>query len=291
MASITAVYCFKNKKERRDLERYRELVRLLDRQSEQGNMLLLQGLYEAKKNFRCCNIDPCGRGFRIEPGEYFLLVDGKDYDTNHWRLHRACRTEEEVRRAWPLVGVPDNDEVYAGPGEDEERTDPECDENRYFRQLPVDLPWGEDALLPPEKRRENYVSVYGIHEETPFEREDTWGIAACSEEQFADTPKLLTLFRQLVRCGSAEELRAFPGRQTVVNAIIRRYEAQFKYVRTERNFSIVIAVIDGKTDQWRCGIWGHRRLPRGKLTFHEVDWFMPDGYHVDPKLGNVPCFD
>ena len=97
--NATMVYALKSKAERQNVEKYLQLAKLINRQGGEGAKLEILGLYEAKKGFRCESTDPYQSGFKVAKGEYFLLVDGNDYDANRARLHRACRTQEEQRLA------------------------------------------------------------------------------------------------------------------------------------------------------------------------------------------------
>ena len=61
MDNALVIYCVKPKKERQNIEKYRALVELLNRQSAQSGgeqELRVLGLFEAKKGFRCENFDP-----------------------------------------------------------------------------------------------------------------------------------------------------------------------------------------------------------------------------------------
>ena len=208
MSNITAVYCLKSKKDRNNVEIYNQLVELLNRQIAQGGELYIQGLYEAKKGFRCENLDPRENGFKIAKGEYFLLVDGKSYDATLSRLHQACRSGEYKVEAWPLTGVPDNDAVYASSDEAEfdlekflsddeiDTAAPKVDENDYIRELDVKLPSMLENIYSDEDVSTNYITIYQIGERMRGRYEDTWGISAYNANDFTD-PATAEFFKQL----------------------------------------------------------------------------------------------
>ena len=306
MVNITAIYCLKDKKDRNNIEKYCQIVEFLNRQTAQGDRLCIQGLYEAKKAFRCENLDPYGRAFRIARGEYFLLVDGKDYDTNTWRLQRACRSEEEAHLARPLIGIPDDEDVYAGNDDDEfdldvllngllddmeKDSDSESDgsdENDYIRLLDVQLPSIPEKLHENEDLSANYIAVYQIHEATKFEREDTWGIFAYTAKDFAD-PELSELFKNLAACHSKEDIENIENYPLIANAIIKLYEKDHGNREIEPHNSIVIGVIDGKTNYWNCGLWYYKAFD-GETSLNPVQDFAPEGGYKITADGYIPIF-
>lgn len=286
MANVTAVYCLKAKKDRTNIEMYGNIVNLINRQSRQGGILQVQGLFEAKKNFRCEDFDDYKTGFSVSKGEYFLLVDGKDYDATRWRLMRACRSEEEAQTAWILTGVPDNNAVYEDAFGVEKCQDPNLNENKYFKQLPVVFLSSGDK--PKALTSENYISVYDISERTPKYREDTWAIRKYTAEDFADRPELLGIFKQLIQCDTAKSIQKIADRKALVEELIKRH-----YVNSDEmspHHSMVVAVIDGKNDNWHCGIWCYKHPQKKDVEYHEVDSFMPDGYETDLEIGMIPIF-
>ena len=289
MANVTAIYCLKAKKDRTNVEMYRNIVNLINRQSRQGMELEVQGLFEAKKNFRCENFDDYGTGFIVAKGEYFLMVDGKSYDATFWRLMRACRTEKERQSAWILTGVPENEDVYDDSFDVEKRQAPKLDENKYFRQLPVEFP-SSDEPQPSAFPSENYISVYDIREASMEQREDTWSIRKYMAEDFADRPEIQSIFKQLIQCNSPEDIKKIADRKVLVDELIRRHYDNTNEL--EPHHSLVIAVIDGKNDEWLCGIWCYRHPKKEEVEIHEVDSFIPDGYDIESEeIGMIPIFE
>ena len=283
---ITAVYCLKAKKDRTNIEMYGHIVDLINRQIRQGGILQVQGLFEAKKNFRCDDFDDYKTGFSVSKGEYFLLVNGEYCDTNCWRLRRACRSEEETQTAWILSGVPDNDAVYEDAIKVEKHQDPKLVENKYFKQLSVIFMSSGDK--PSASASDNYISVYDISEKTPKYREDTWAIRKYTAEDFADKPELLSIFKQLIQCDTAKSMQKIADRKALVDELIKRH-----YVNSDEmspHHSSVIAVIDGKNDNWRCGIWCYKHPEKEDVEYHEVDSFKPDEYEYDLSIGWIPIF-
>ena len=277
--NVTALYCLRSKKDRRNVGMYRELVELINRQSAQGDYMFIQGLFEAKKDFRCESLEQYGRAFRISKGEYFLLVDGKDCDATLARLHRACRSAEEQQSFWPLTGLPDDGRVYDG--------------DAYLEFVDVELPQEieEEEIAANEVPESNYLTVYTITETTQTQNELTWGIARYGEKDFADAPDMLPPFRKFVRCHEAEEIEAIENWKTLVSHIIKMYETRCGDTgKTRPHHSVVIGVIDGRTGYWKCGVWCYKR--RDKFALHPVRYFFTMGYEVDPKSGWwIPLFD
>ena len=276
--NVTALYCLRSKKDRRNVGMYRELVELINRQSAQGDYMFIQGLFEAKKDFRCESLEQYGRAFRISKGEYFLLVDGKDCDATLARLHRACRSAEEQQSFWPLTGLPDDGRVYDG--------------DAYLEFVDVELPQEieEEEIAASEVPESNYLTVYTITETTQTQNELTWGIARYGEKDFADAPEMLPSFRKFVRCHEAEEIEAIENWKTLVSHIIKMYETRCDTGKTRPHHSVVIGVIDGRTGYWKCGVWCYKR--RDKFALHPVRYFFTMGYEVDPKSGWwIPLFD
>ena len=204
MANVTAIYCMRSKKDRRNVDMYRELVEVINRQSAQGDYMFIQGLFEAKKAFRCESLEQYGRAFRISKGEYFLLVDCKDWNATLARLHRACRSAEEQRSFWPLTGLPDDERVYG--------TD------AYLEYMDIELPQEieAEAIAAGEVPEKNYITVYTISETTPTEDEVTWRIARYDEKDFSDVPEMLPLFRKFVRCHEVEEIEAIENWEALI---------------------------------------------------------------------------
>ena len=276
--NVTALYCLKSKKDRRNVEMYRGLVEVMNRQAAQGGCMFIQGLFEAKKAFRCESLDPYGRAFRISKGEYFLLVDCKDFDATLARLHRACRSAAEQTTVWPLIGLPDNERVYG--------TD------AYLEFVEVELPQEieEGDIVAGEIAESNYVTVYTIREAPPNGSEMTFGIARYTEKDFADAPEMLPLFRKFVRCHEVEEIEAIENWESLISHIVETYENRCGNTgKTRPHHSVVIGVIDGRTDYWNCGVWCYKSSD--EFAFHPVRYFVTMGYRVDPKIGYVPLFD
>ena len=278
MANVTAVYCMRSKKDRQDVGKYRELVELIDRYAAQGTSMGILGLFEAKKAFRCESLDPSESAFRIAKGEYFLLVDCKDYDATLSRLQRACRSGEYSDIAWPLIGLPDDERVYGG--------------DAHLESVDVGLPQEieEEEIAANEVAESNYITVYTISEATPTDSEMTWGIVSYREKDFADAPEILPLFRKFVRCHRVEEIEALENRDALISHIVKMYEKRTgKPEKTRPHHSVVIGVIDGRTDYWNCGVWCYKRVD--DFTINPVQYFCPSGYEVDPEIGYIPIFD
>ena len=278
MANVTAIYCMRSKKDRRNVDMYRELVEVINRQSAQGDYMGIQGLFEAKKAFRCESLDPCERAFRISKGEYFLLVDCKDWNANLARLHRACRSAEEQPSVWPLIGLPDDERVYGTEA--------------YFEFVDVELPQKIDEadVAANEVPEKNSLTVYTISEATPTQDEMTWRIARYDEQDFSDAPEMLPLFRKFVRCHETEEIEAIENWESLISHIVEMYETRCgSSGKTWPHHSVVIGVIDGRTDYWNCGVWCYKR--RDEFAVHPVRYFFTMGYEWDPEIGYVPLFD
>jgi hypothetical protein len=285
MAEVTAIYCMKNKSDRNAPDMYCKLAELLNRQAAQGGNVTILGVYEAKKAFRCENIDPYGRGIRIAAGEYFLLADGDSDDTNHWRLHRACRSEEEAHGAWPLVGWPDDGDVYRNFRKSEEGIPVE---NAYMKRLDIALPRIAENIRTSGEPADNYMSVYQIHEATPSEREDTWGISLYTEKDFSDNPEYGRVFKELLECRTAEDIWQVVHFESVLSYVVKLYEKGHGG-RIDPHHSVVVGIIDGKTHYWKCGAWYYKDIDgRGKL--HVVQDFAPMRYERKPE-GLVPVWD
>ena len=285
MAEVTAIYCWKTKNDRNDIEKYCELAEFLNRQAAQGGNLEILGIYEAREAFRCDNLDPYGRGIRIAAGECFLLVDGDSDDTNHWRLHRACRSEEEAHKAWPFVGCPEDIEVYRNFMESDDGIP---FENPYMRQLDISLPRVPEDFRTAGNAAENYMSVWQIHEATPSEREDTWGISLFTEKDFADKPEYCRVFKELLECRNAEDIWEVVHFESVLSYVVELYEKGHGG-RIDPHHSVVVGIIDGKTHYWKCGAWYYKDID-GKGKLHIVQDFAPMGYDNKAE-GPVPVFD
>ena len=326
MSNATVVYCFPKKADRKDINKYLELAKFINRQASEGAELSIQGLFEAKKGFHCDTLNPIGHNFNVAKGECFLLVDGKTQDANHWRLHRAVRSEEERQLCWPWTGIPCNEAVYEtgcrpddllkeladlmGESVEDETDETDCcpddflkelagltgesvedetdgndgdghdGDNDYLKQLDVDLPRYEDEKLPPEQVTDNYVVTYQIKHETDHMREDTWCLDKIDADRFADAPKLQQAFKKMVKCNSAKKLKAIPLYRELVDEIIRMEEMDRG--KTEAGMSVVIAVIDGTNNHWRCGVWCYRRKKDQPMEIHACDYFHPQAYlHKD----------
>ena len=328
MANITAIYCLKAKKDRQDVEKYRELVKLLNRQIAQGGLeweMEILGLYEAKKTFRCENHDPYGRNFVVTKGEYFLMVNGKDFETNHWSLHRACRSEEERHNAWPLVGEADifdaeeeskrylaqllKDDSPQDDSETEpsklleylasklesdsstvEQSEEAIDENAFFRQLPIELPQIITDHTKTEDVSKNYIVAYTISEYTPSMPIEDVGYSVYTEKEFADAPELLPIYRKFIGCHFAEEINQLEKKDALIKYIVKKEGLKYKETKEiPPHYSLVIGVIDGKTDYWNCGVWCYKS--RTKLTVAAVQCFLADGYEWNDKIGLIPKFE
>ena len=304
MANIIAIYCLKAKKDRQDVEKYRELVKLLNRQIAQGGLvweMKILGLYEAKKTFRCENHDPYGRNFWVTKGEYFLLVKMQDFDANHWRLQRACRSEEERHNAWPLVGEAEDfgfgfcdDDLNDLLGELPELVEPSLkptdDESEYYRKLPIELPQIITDHTKTEDVSKNYIVAYTISEYTPSMPIEDVGYSVYTEKEFADAPELLPIYRKFIGCHFAEEINQLEKKDALIKYIVKK--EGLKYKKTKEippHYSLVIGVIDGKTDYWNCGVWCYKR--RTKLTVAAVQYFLADGYEWNDKIGLIPKFE
>ena len=291
MSNVTAVYCLKNKKDRNNVQMYCELAEVINRQIAQGGELYIQGLYEAKKGFRCENLDPRENDFKIAKGEYFLLVDGESSDATRHRLHRACRSWKEESKTWPLTGVPDNEAVYASSeevefdlekflsddgGDDDDA--PEVDENDYIRELDVEIPSILENVSQNEDVSANYLTFYQIQERMRNRCEDIWGISAYNASDFTD-PATAKFFQQLIKCHTPQDIENIKDYPLLTEAIVKFYEENHGDQPIEPHRSIVIGVIDGKTKYWNCGIWYYKALDC-TVTITPVQDFVPDYYEV-----------
>ncbi len=308
MSNATIVYALSSKAARLRAENYFPAFKLIERQALEGAELSIQALYQAKKKFRCENLDQYGRPFIIAPGEYFLLVDGKTQDATRVRLLRAARTKEEEHQAWLETGIPEKDEVYDTPGKDEmgdlldllldndasdaneenEEESPKLDENDYFKKVPIELP---DY---PLAHADNYVMTYEIREATSTEQEEIQCISTFTPDMFADTPSVQASFRRLLQIdeNAYKTIRDLPGIDALIREIIRQDEfLHGKSRETLPHFSLVIAVIDGKTNLFRCGIWCYKRQTGLPMECHPVEMFFPEsGYLITQNGMNVPDF-
>ena len=301
MANVTMIYCLSKKADRKDLEKYRELAKLIVRQEYESFGLSIQGLYEAKRNFRCNSNNPPYRNFIISKGEMFLLCDGKSQDATIVRLLRIARTKEEEHRAFCLMGIPEKEEVYETDqdldflfGDDEEEDSATNDgigsgDNDYLREIAFDIPEYDDEMLPEDQQGEDYVMCYKIHEAKNRDYEATWGIHRLDTVSLANDKSLHKSFAKMIKCNSAEKLLKVPDFERLVRTLCSIAE---NGKSTEPHNSIVLAVINGKNNHWKCGVWCYMRSENSPMEIHAIDWFTTSGYVISPKDGKmIPEFD
>ena len=75
----------------------------------------------------------------------------------------------------------------------------------------------------------------------------------------------------------------------IANAIIKLYEKDHGNREIEPHNSIVIGVIDGKTNYWNCGLWYYKAFD-GETSLNPVQDFAPEeGYKITAD-GYIPIF-
>ncbi len=303
MANVTMIYCLSKKADRRDLEKNRELAKLIVRQEYESFGLSIQGLYEAKRNFRCISNNPPYKNFIIAKGEMFLLCDGKSQAATVERLLRIARTKEEEDTAFCLMGLPEDEIVYEtnqdsdffSLDDDDSMEDSTTNDgkgsgdNDYLREIAFDIPEYAEEVLPEDQQGDDYVMCYKIHEATCNDYESTWGIHRLDTVSLVNDKSLQKSFAKMLKCNSAEKLLKIPDFERLVRALCLIAE---EGNRTEPHNSIVLAVINGKNNHWKCGVWCYMRSENSPMEIHAIDWFSASGYVLSPKDGKmIPIFD
>lgn len=180
--------------------------------------------------------------------------------------------------------------------DDEADANTENDENDYIKRLPVEIPGFEDEVLPPELVTDNYIMTYELREPSDEIPEEVFCVSKITAEDFAGKEDLQSIFQKLIRCENKKMISKIKRYKNLVEAIILNDEKNHLSGReTDPHNSLVIAVIDGKTNHMLCGIWCYKRKTGKPMEIHPVDLFIPDGYQFDRKSGNliklIPYFE
>ena len=257
------VVCCKN---HRDIDACLTFSKFVVRWANEGGHFSIKGIYEAQKPFKCVSLDPADNCRNVNKGEYVLVVDGLVADATNWRLRRAARSEEESHISWCWTGIPLKDNACM--------TDDETAE--YLKKLDINLPVYDEEILPVNQISDDYVCFHHIlYNSEQRLREDNWmygKVRKVTEEDFANKPLLRSAFKQMLQCKSGAELQSTPNIMALVKAMIKIKEDADGL--PEEPGALVLSVINGSNNHWRCGIWCDMPVHKGhSVKMHPIDKF------------------
>ena len=246
---ITYIYKLVNKEDCRNIEKYSKLAQVITRTVCQSFMLDLYGvtdLFKVNKKFTSEN------GMVLAKGDYCLIGE---MSTHNADPQRGCRTNEEWEEiACEWDEIPDI--VYEGK------------DNEYLEKV-TDF---EFFQFPPEPfGTNNFLTVYEV------QYRSTINMERYSEDDFADSPDQLQVFRKFVACKKVEEIKSVENISGFVEFIVDKYEK--KYGTVDPEISLVIGVIGRESFFWECGIWYHKGTD-GTIVCAALQDFAPQSYSL-----------
>jgi len=298
MSEMTMIYCLKDRAARHRVGNYRLLARILERV---GSMGLWNHVtyYRAKKDFVCDNFAYHDEQFTICRGETFMLVDCNCRNAYLPRLQRGCYTQYEHDHVDPMFGVPVDDAVYMSTadylyerGEIEdpfswENNDNRPDENEYIKEIIVN--WERADEKPRgRRRRRNHIVTYDIADEADGVREELENVRVYTERNFITEDNTKAIFRRLVKQKDVKDILKIEQLDHLTDALLALNDKWMtgKWRPTlQVHHSLVIAIMDGRTNYWRYGIWCYKPAKGKPVEYHLVYYFMP------VHFGDAPTFD